>query len=101
MSSGLLPRQPASSSSTSLELREKQAKVARRVQLKGYQEREAMLGDPTKPRTSKVTIEAQCVLKDAAHNLDIDQSKSTYYISAQPGNHFISRALFSTCFVNV
>lgn len=77
MSSGLLAsRQPVSSSSTSLELREKQAKVARKVQLKSYQEIEVMLGEPVRPKTSKITIEPQCVLRDAVNNMDMDQSKN-------------------------
>ena len=77
MSSGLGLKQPASSSSTSLELREKQAKMARKEQLKEYQEREARIADPEKPRTSKVTFESRHVLTDAVHNLDIDQSKAS------------------------
>ncbi len=76
MSSGLLLKKPASSSSTSLDLREKQAKVARKVQLKNYQEREAMLGESVRPKTSKVTIDPRCVLKDAAYNMNVDESKS-------------------------
>ena len=70
-------KQPASSSSSSLELREKQAKIARREQLKKHQEREARIADPEKPRTSKVTFESRHALIDAVHNLDIDQSKAS------------------------